>query len=167
MRLYITGCVGSGKSTLARELSRVTGVECFHLDEVMYEPAPDEPSGNRKRDPAERDRIFEDIIARDNWIIEDAGRACFSHGIEAADALVVLRLPRLTTYRRVIRRWLRQRLGREKAIYRPTLHMLKSMLQWVREYDPAQFGSYADKSVYLTTPREISAYINSAGSRNF
>lgn len=34
MKLYIVGPVASGKSTLARQLSRETGIPCFHLDQV-------------------------------------------------------------------------------------------------------------------------------------
>ena len=39
MKIYITGSVGSGKSTYAERLSQVTGIECTHLDEIVYEQA--------------------------------------------------------------------------------------------------------------------------------
>lgn len=147
MRLYITGCPGSGKSTLARKLSRITGVPCVHLDEVMYEPDPANPGDNRKRDPEERDRMFREIIARPDWIIEDAGRKCFASAMDAADRVVILSPPRPVLYLRATKRWIKQNLGLEKCIYRPTIHMLGMMYKWISEYDASQFDQWRKKSV--------------------
>ncbi len=58
MKLYITGPVGSGKSTLARQISAKTGIPCYHLDDVMYEPALDASFGNSKRPVNERKRLL-------------------------------------------------------------------------------------------------------------
>ena len=49
MKLYIVGPVASGKSTLARQLSRETGIPCFHLDQVARRQDPGAKVGNRKR----------------------------------------------------------------------------------------------------------------------
>ena len=160
MKLYITGSVGSGKSTLARRISALTGVRCVHLDEIMYEPDPADPGENRKRDPALRDRMFADIISGGSWVIEDAGRACFAEGMRAADVVAVLDPPQLKLYFRVVRRWLRQRLGREKSGYRPDLVMLKLMVRWVGEYDISRFAEYAPKAVYLRTRAQMERYIS-------
>lgn len=160
MKLYITGSVGSGKSTLARRISALTGVRCVHLDEIMYEPDPADPGDNRKRDPALRDAMFADIISGESWVIEDAGRACFAEGMRAADAVAILDPPRLKLYFRVARRWIRQRLGREKSGYRPELVMLKLMVRWVGEYDISRFAEYAAKAVYLHNRAQVERYIS-------
>ncbi len=164
MRLYITGCVGSGKSTLARRLGAASGVPYTHLDEIMYRPDPSSPLGNTKRDPAARDSMFKSIISQKNWIIEDAGRECFKEGISSSDKLILLKLPRRTLYRRVIFRWVKQRLGIEKSIYKPTFVMLRSMLQWVREYDITHLLPYARKIVILKSVREIDFFIKENSS---
>lgn len=170
MKLYITGSVGSGKSTLARRIGALTGVGCVHLDDIMYEPDPSDPGDNRKRDPALRDRMFSGIISSESWVIEDAGRACFAEGMRAADTVVILNPPRLKLYFRVVRRWIRQRLGREKSGYRPDLVMLKLMVRWVGEYDISRFAEYVPKAVYLRTHAQTERYIstlakNQAASR--
>ena len=53
LKLYIVGPVASGKTTLARQVSRKTGVPCFHLDQVAHEPDPDRPG------PPDSDRILQ------------------------------------------------------------------------------------------------------------
>ena len=62
VKIYITGSVASGKSTLARRISQITKIPCYHLDEVVHIPAPEEASGNKKRPIEERDALFHDIL---------------------------------------------------------------------------------------------------------
>ena len=88
-KLYITGSVGSGKTTLARELG-CRGFPFFELDQVVYQPDPADPSDNVKRSAEERDALFDGILARESWVMEDAGRACFIRGMEEADAVILL-----------------------------------------------------------------------------
>lgn len=158
--MYIVGSPGSGKSTLARRVSRITGISCFALDEIQHAPDPSAKMGNRPRDPAERDQIFAEIIKSENWIIEDAGRACFADGMCRADQVVVLDLNRLILYARVVKRYIRQKLGIEKASYRPSLHMLRLMFRWVQGYDPARFRAHSEKLVRLTTGRDVRAFLD-------
>ena len=82
MKLYIVGPVASGKSTLARQLSRETGIPCFHLDQVARRRDPGAKVGNRKRTDEEREAIFQAILAREDYILEDTGRPCFAQGLD-------------------------------------------------------------------------------------
>ena len=159
MKLYITGCPGSGKSTLARRVAEITGIPCAHLDEVMYEPDPADPGDNRKRDPSERQRLFDAILAGENWIMEDAGRECFRAGMEAADMVIALNIPRAKLRFRATRRWLRQRAGRERASYRPDITMLRLMWKWIGEYDLEAHILFPEKTRILQNQQEIHAFI--------
>lgn len=134
-RLYISGPVGSGKSTLARRLSEMTGIPCFELDGIVYEPDPDSPDGNRKRPEAERDRLFAEILAAPRWIAEDAGRLCFMEAYGRADEILLLEPSPAVRRARIVRRWVRQNLRLERCGYRPTLSMLKAMFRWSRDYE--------------------------------
>ena len=164
MRIYVTGSVGSGKSTYARRLSQRTGIPCVHLDEVVYEPDASAFWGNRKRPVQERDARFAAVIARKSWIIEDAGRACFEEGMARADRILVLDYPLPLRQWRIIRRWVCQRLGLEKSLYRPRLKMLRLMLRWARDFDDRTDGArrriarYEDKVIRFTAPRAAQAY---------
>ncbi|MBO5273605.1 MAG: AAA family ATPase [Clostridia bacterium] len=159
MKLYITGSVASGKSTLARKLSEVTGVACTHLDELMYEVDPESSWGNRRRNEAERDACFAEILSQESYIIEDCGRRCFRRGMEEADQVILLDLPLSLRYRRILLRWLKQNLGIEHCIYKPNWRMLRTMFGWAKEFDPAEFSQYEDKLTVLKNDREINRFI--------
>lgn len=135
MKIYITGSVGSGKSTLARRAAEKLGITATELDRVVYGPDPEDPTDDRKRPVEERDAIFRDILGRDSWVMEDAGRKCFFDAPEQADQIILLQPPAAVRDFRIIRRWLRQRAGKEACGYRPSLHMLKNMFRWRRNYD--------------------------------
>lgn len=166
MRIYITGSVGSGKSTLARKAAERTGIPCRHLDEVVFTPSPENRWGNQKRPEAERDALFQAALNQDSYIVEDTGRACFLAGMERADQVVLLDIaPCLRRYR-ILRRWIRQRLGLEKCGYKPRLLMLRAMFRWAREYETGRDGTraraekFSEKLIVLRNRREIEAYLD-------
>lgn len=164
MKLYITGSVGSGKSTLAREIGRM-GIPCFELDTVVYEPDPDNPGDNRKRPESVRDALFADILAQNHWVMEDAGRKCFEKGMEQADQVVLLEPSSWIRDFRILRRWFRQRSGKEKCGYRPDFLMLRLMFRWRRNYDSGKDGlktrlePFSEKLLVLRNDRQVQAFI--------
>jgi len=170
MRIYVTGSVGSGKSTYARALSCATGFPCTHLDDVVYQPDRRAYWGNRKRPIPERDALFAAIMAREEWIIEDAGRACFEEGMSRADRILVLDYPLWLRQWRIIKRWVRQNLGLEKSAYRPRLKMLRLMLRWARSYDTDYDGvktrlqRYEGKVIRFTCPAQAEQYLKDVQS---
>lgn len=165
MRIYITGPVGSGKSTLARRIAGELGMECFHLDEVVYEADSTDIWGNRKRPIAERDAIFSGILDTENAVMEDAGRECFIRGMELADEVVLLDPPRRVRLVRILRRWIKQNLGMEECIYRPRPDVLKAMLRWSRNYDTGADGTraraerFSGKLKVIRSERDVQKYI--------
>lgn len=168
MKLYITGGVGSGKSTLARRLSRITGIPCHALDEVVYAPAPDDPDGNARRPAPEIEALFDGILAQPDWLIEDAGRELFARGMAQADAVVLLDIHPLRRRWRIVKRFARQKLGMEPSVYRPSLSMLRRMFKWARDRESGRDGlreriaRNAPRVITLRTPREIDAFCRAA-----
>ena len=165
MKIYITGSVASGKSTLARRISQITKIPCYHLDEVVHIPAPEEASGNKKRPIEERDALFHDILNSPDYVMEDAGRVCFAEGMRQADIVILLEIPLFIRKKRIITRWLKQKTGIEKCIYKPTFSMLRAMFQWVGDYDSGADGTKAlaaqfdEKKVVLHNNKEIKLYL--------
>lgn len=164
MKIYITGSVASGKSTLARKLSAVSGILCWHLDDVVYEKDPTGEWGNRKRPQEVREKIFAEILSGD-YIIEDTGREMFLEGMRRADQIVVLEIPLHVRYRRIILRHIKQVLGVEKSTYRPSLKMVRSMFRWAENFDSgadgvkARIAPFAGKTVTLHSQKEINTFL--------
>ena len=167
MRIYITGSVGSGKSTLAKRASERTGWPYVSLDEVVYEEDPTDSWGNKKRPEAEVFRRFSEALELENCILEDAGRAQFEEGMARADRIVVLDLPLFVRKKRILLRWIKQRLGLESCIYRPHVKMLRAMFRWLKQYETGSDGTrsrvacYPQKTIYLHKNREIEAWLRS------
>lgn len=162
MKLYITGSVGSGKSTLANRISKTTNIPCVHLDDIMHIPCPSSSQwGNVKRSDKEIDTLFYSVINQNNYIIEDTGRERFVDGMKNADRIVVLDIPLKTRKYRILKRWIRQKFRLEKCIYKSDLHMLKSMLRWLKNYESGKDGTkqrikqFDNKVIYLTNKNEI------------
>ena len=164
MKLYITGSVGSGKSTLARKIGEM-GLPCFELDTVVYEPDPDDPGDNRKRPEEVRNALFADILARESGHMEDPGGTFFLKGMEEADQIILLEPAAFVRDFRILRRWLRQRAGKEACGYRPDFLMLRLMFRWRRDCDSGKDGlkkrlePFAGKLVILRREKEVQAFL--------
>lgn len=165
MKIYIVGSVASGKSTFAKRLSEALKIQYKSLDEVMYILDKTNPWGNRKRQVEERNIIFHSIIQQQDWIVEDVGRLCFEEGLVQSDIIILLEISTNIRNYRIIKRWIKQRLGIEKCIYKPCYHMLRSMLQWSKDYDAGKdnlkdrISPYQEKVITLRSTRDINAFL--------
>ena len=128
-KIYIIGPVGSGKTTLAKFLSNKYNINYYELDKVVF----DDDNGNIKRTDEEIAKIFNNIIKKNKWIIEDVGRKNFIEGIKKADIVYYLDLNKYQIYERCLSRWFRQRIGKDNYNYKPTLNGLFEMLGWARK----------------------------------
>lgn len=164
MKLYITGPVGSGKSMLAKKLSQEMDIPFISLDGVVYVPDAADSWGNRKREESERDELFEKALLSSDWVMEDAGRKCFQTAMEQADWILLLDLPPRTRKWRIVKRYLKQKLGVEKCLYRPRFQMLKSMFRWSRNYDTGKddlkkrLKGYGEKVLTAKSDRDVLKY---------
>lgn len=132
MKLFIVGIVASGKTTLARQLSVRTGVPCYEGDQIAW-GFPGE--ARHKRSPAEQEATIRRIDAAGDWIVEGTDRQAQRILWELADVILFLDPPLRVRLRRIVLRWLRQRLGLEPCNYRPTVSMLRAMFRWTREFE--------------------------------
>lgn len=151
MKIYIMGPAGSGKTTLSKILSKKYDISCYELDCIVY----DDLDNHRKRTDEEIDKLFQKIIKEDNWIIEDVGRSKFLEGRELCDTIYYLKLSRIEVYKRVISRWLKQRVGKESYNYPPTFYQLFDMLRITYRYFKKEkkkleeLSNYQEKVIFL------------------
>ena len=168
-KLYITGPVGSGKTTLARAIAQLWGITATEGDGIIHGVDPAANGGNKKRPEAERDALLVETLARPSWIIEDTGRLYFEEAWRQADAVVLLVPPLLLRLYRIVRRWVRQRVGLETCGYKPTWWMLKMMFRWTIHFQngkdtlAARLQPYDSKLIRLRTRRDIAAFLAECG----
>ena len=130
MKIYIIGPSGAGKTTFSRKLAKKYKTNAYELDCIIY----DDENGHIKRTDEEIQKKFNNIIKQDSWIIEDVGRDKFDKGLECCDKIYYLKISKFMIYMRVIKRWFKQRLGKENYNYPPTLYQFYDMLRIAKLY---------------------------------
>lgn len=131
MKIHIIGGPGSGKTTLAKQLSEKLQIPHYDLDDLQW----DNGAGyGTKRDPKERDALLAQLLSKDDWIIEGVYYAWCERCFAEADRIYLLEVPRRVYRRRIIRRFIRRKLGLEPG-KRETLKSLSALLQWADKYE--------------------------------
>lgn len=152
MKIYVIGPSGSGKTTLSKVLSKKYNTDVYELDCIVY----DDEHGHIKYSDKEIDKEFNKIIKKDSWVIEDVGRDRFKKGFEEADIIYYLNLSEFKVYQRDIKRWINQKLGREKYNYPPTVFQFFDTFRVTRHHFKnkkeklEKLKKYKDKVVYLS-----------------
>jgi len=131
MKIRIIGGPGSGKTYLAKRLSKEYGVPHYDLDDLQWDNSAD--GYGTKRDPAERGAMLDGIMRNGDWIIEGVYYAWCGRTFEEADKIYLLSVPRRKYRRRIIRRFIRRKLGLEKG-KKETLKSLSALLKWADKF---------------------------------
>ena len=131
MKIHIIGGPGSGKSFLAEKLSKELGISHFDLDDLQWDNKS--ASYGVKRSPDERDRLLNDVLSYNDWIIEGVYYAWCQQCFADADRIYVLNVPRYKYRYRIIRRFVRRKLGLEKG-KKENLKSLRELLKWADKY---------------------------------
>ena len=150
-RVAVIGCPGGGKSTFSRALRDTTGLPLYHLDALYWRP--DRTTLSRE----EFYPLMQEIIARDEWIIDGNYQSTMEWRVAACDLVVFLDFPA-----EVCLSGVRARKGQAR-----------SDIPWVEEGDDQEFlefirafeseskprileliGKYPDKAVVTFRTRE-------------
>ncbi|KHE71766.1 DNA topology modulation protein FlaR [Halobacillus sp. BBL2006] len=161
-KIHIIGSVGSGKTTLAKSLSSQLGLPYYELDNVAWRR---EPSGDIRRTEKERNDYLKQIIDNEAWIVEGVHHTWVNQSLEESDTILFLNPSYLKRLKRINMRFIRQKLGMEKANYRPDLLMLKKMYKWNAAFEKtgrieidALLSLYKEKVVELKDNKGTEKY---------
>ena len=163
-KIYIIGPVGSGKTTFATKLSKMYDIKYYELDKVSW----DDEHGNIRRSDEEAQKLFKKILKNKKWIIEDVGRDKFRQGRIDADIIYYIKLSRIKSYYRVTKRWIKQRLGKERYNHPPVFSQWLYYLSTVNSYYKKEkeklksLEEFKDKLRIVDT-KEINKILNKVG----
>lgn len=157
MKILIIGSVASGKTSLARKLENKLNIKYFEIDSIVHNDIK-----KIKRTNEEQKEII-DRINNDNkeWIIEGTLRKNLDYLLDYADKIIYLNIDVKTRKRRIIKRFIKQRLKLERCNYNPDIEMLKLMYKWTNEFEKNKskfenkIEKYSDKLIKITNGKEI------------
>jgi adenylate kinase family enzyme len=102
-RVLVIGPGGAGKSTFARTFAERSGLPLIHLDALYWR------SGWVATPNEEWDRVVDEHITRDSWVMDGNYGRTLPTRLAAADTVIFLDLPRYVCLWRVVKRWWRYR----------------------------------------------------------
>ncbi|WP_152658470.1 DNA topology modulation protein FlaR [Oceanobacillus sp. CFH 90083] len=126
-KIHIIGSVGSGKTTLAMKLSMQLHIPYHELDNVVWKRFD---TGDMRRTPEERDTYLKRIVNSDKWIMEGVHHKWVTPCLQNADVILFLDTKLSIRRFRIIKRFIRQKLGLETANYKPSLKILKDLYSY-------------------------------------
>lgn len=131
MKIYIIGGSGSGKTYLAEKLSEEYNIVHYDLDDLFWDNKA--KSYGTKRNPNERRAMLQEILKKEDWIIEGVYYKWCKQCFADADKIYLLEVPRHTYRYRIIKRFIKRKLGFERG-KKETLKSLKNLLEWADSY---------------------------------
>lgn len=159
MKVLIIGIVASGKSTLANRLGKESNIDVYEIDSIVHDDI-----NNVKRSCKEQTNIIMNIDKKDNWIIEGTLRKNLYFLLDMADKIIYIDIPLRIRKRRIITRYIKQKLKMENSNYKPSLEMVKKMNIWTYEFEKDRvifeknLNKYKKKLIILDSVKKVNNY---------
>lgn len=159
MKIHIVGGSGTGKSYLADALSRKYSIPHYDLDDLQWDNSAD--GYGVKALHEQRDAQLKQILEQDDWIVEGVYYAWVLDSFQKADRIYLLAIPNYICKFRILRRFVRRKLGIEPG-KKETCRSLLALLRWTDQYQRENLKKiheilrqYPDKVTYIQKPKEI------------
>ncbi len=164
MKVHIIGCSGSGKTYLAKLLSSKYNIPHFDLDDIQWDQNAE---GYGIKMPVEkRNILLQQILLKQDWIIEGVYYAWVQQCFQDADMIYVLDMPKYLYKSRILKRSIKRLLGVEKG-KKETLNSIYHLLKWTDTFQKENLKEikqilekYKNKVVWITSKKELSKLIN-------
>ncbi len=159
MKIRIIGCSGSGKTYLAKRLSEKYNIPHFDLDDIQWDNSQN--SYGVKMPIEKRNQMLNDMLQQPDWIIDGVYYAWVQKSFEDADVIYVLDMPKWLYRFRIIKRFIKRRVGLEKG-KKETLKSVYNLLKWTDTFQNKNMKeifrileTYKEKVVFIKKKAEI------------
>ena len=132
-RIHVIGAPGSGKTTYARKLATIRKLPLCHLDEIYHDNSG---TVSRKRSEKERTAMAQDFANTQSWVSEGASFSDWVNPIlNRATEIHIVSPSRFVRVVRLIKRYVRRKLGLQPTTYNETFRGLWDGIKWTWRYD--------------------------------
>lgn len=159
MKIHIIGGSGTGKSYFAKQLSSELKIPHFDLDHLQWDQKAN--TYGVKMPVERRDALLKEILEKDDWIIEGVYYQWCLSCFHDADIIYVLEIPKRVYTFRIIKRFIKRKLGIEKG-KKETLKSVRELLKWTDKFQEVNLKEikkilkqYDDKVVFVKSSREL------------
>jgi adenylate kinase family enzyme len=164
MKIHIIGGSGTGKSYISEKISCKFNIPHFDLDNIFWDNTAE--TYGTKMPVGKRTEMLNDILKNNHWIIEGVFYDWLSESFSSADYIFILSTPSFIFNFRIIKRFIRRKLGLEKS-KKETLKTLKNLLVWTNDYQSnkipkivAFLEPYKNKIIFVDKAKKIFNYID-------
>ena len=163
MKIHIIGCSGTGKTYFARALAQAYAIPHIDLDDLQWDRTA--ATYGVRTPPEKRGKMLAEVLSRPDWITEGVYYPWVGQCFADADVIYWLQLPRAVYRTRIIRRFVRRKLGLEPG-KKETWRSLRDLLRWTDTFQKVNapeiasaLAPYADKVKILTSVSVVNAEI--------
>jgi adenylate kinase family enzyme len=132
-KIHIIGGPGSGKSYMANLISNQTNIKSYNLDDIFWDNSLN--TFDIKADTKTRDMNLHKILLNDCWIIEGVYYGWLSESFDKADKIIVMKTNVYTRDWRIIKRFLKRKIGLIPCNKKETLKGVVELIKWNHNYD--------------------------------
>ena len=105
MKIHIIGCSGTGKTYLAKKLSNKYNIPHFDLDNIYWDNSSEKYGV--KTEIEKRNKSLQNILEKDDWIIEGIYYKWLEQSFKNADIIYILDLPKYIYKFRIVKRFIK------------------------------------------------------------
>lgn len=160
-KIHIIGGPGSGKSYLANLISKQTNIKNYDLDDIFWDN-----SFGIRADTKTRDMNLHKILSNDYWIIEGVYYSWLDESFSRSDIVIVLKINVYIRDWRIIKRFLKRKIGLIPCNKKETFKRLAGLIKWNHNYDKKNMieaekviDRLANKKVIINNSKEMHKFL--------